>query len=657
MIATYNRPDELDRVLAGLADQAVPPLEVVVVDDESTPPAQPTFPDGVGDRWRCIRQPNGGPGKARDTGIRDASGDVIIIVDDDMIVTPRLVAAHLEQHAAGYDVVQGRFDNLSEGSQPLHDAFLAEQQRVYFEACENDPSAVEPARLSTGNVSFRRTKYLECGGFDTSMRRREDSDLGLRFAETGARFGYAPERTAMHDEPGEPLAAFLREGYEYGESELAIHTRHPDSYRPWDLVDEMPGSMRLLIRLLSRWPKSLALVGRVAGWVGTVLERLRLTGPAVQMYGAGFALHWFSGMIAQLGGRPFLGADAAAVRPDADRIQVDFEGVRIDVVDVASAVNRIVELSRLDRSAIVVTPNVDHLVLCREVPAFRRTYDRADLILADGMPIVMLTRLLRLPLRHKVSGSDLVMPLLRAAAAHELGVYILGTTEDAADEAIAKLDEQIPHLSVVGRSSPWFKPGADNPDMVKALDDVRATGADLVLVAFGSPKEGQLLDQYWDDLPPACFLACGASIDFIAGRVPRAPEWLSKVGLEWVFRLVNEPKRLWKRYLVQDVKALPIFIRVAWRRVRGVDSSFSTTPSTCAILATSLSVVLPSRILSLPSPSRLRIPAACAALRMSLTVARLNAISRISAFIFINSYTPRRPRYPVSLQRLQPMGL
>ncbi len=571
VIATYNRPTELDRVLAGLADQQIAPDEVIVVDDESTPAADPTFPDGVAGRWVCLRQPNGGPGKARDTGIREATGDVIIIVDDDMIVTPRFVASHLEKHELGYEVVQGRFDNLSSGAQPLHDSFLAEQQLAYFEACEADESAIEPVRFSTGNVSFRRERYIDCGGFDTSLRRREDSELGLRLGESGARFGYAPEQTAMHDEPGEPLSAFLREAFEYGESELAIHTRHPDTYRPWDLVDAMPAPLRVVIRLLSRWPRALAFVGKLAGWTGTALERLRITGPAVQMYGLAFALHWFSGMITRIGGRPFMGADADLTRPDADRLQVDFEGVNIDVVDVVGAVDRIVELSQLDRPSIVVTPNVDHLVLCREVPAFRRTYDRAELILADGMPIVMLTRMLRLPLRHKVSGSDLVMPLLRAAGVHDLGVYILGTTEDAADEAIAKLADDIPKLRVVGRSSPWFKPDGDNAEVGKALRELDLAGADLVLVAFGSPKEGQLLDSFWEELPPACYLACGASIDFIAGRVPRAPTWLSKVGLEWVFRLVNEPKRLWKRYLVQDVKALPIFIRVAWRRVRGVD--------------------------------------------------------------------------------------
>ena len=460
----------------------------------------------------------------------------------------------------------------------LGDAFLAEQQLAYFEACEADPAAVSPTRFSTGNVSFRRDRYIECGGFDTSMRRREDSELGLRLAETGARFGYAPESTAQHDEPGEPLSAFLREAFEYGESELAIHTRHPDTYRPWDLVDEMPGPMRLLIRLLSRWPKSLALVGKVAGWSGAAAERVGVTGPAVKLYGAAFALHWFSGMITRLGSRPFLGADAARVKPDAEPIQVDFEGVKIDVVDVPAAVKRIVALSQLDRSAIVVTPNVDHLVLCREVPAFRRTYDRADLVLADGMPIVMLTRLLRLPLRHKVSGSDLVMPLLRAAGAHDVGVYILGTTEDAADEAIAKLSVDIPNLRVVGRSSPWFKPDGDNGDVLESLREIDKLGADLVLVAFGSPKEGQLLDEFVDDLPPACFLACGASIDFIAGRVARAPGWLSKIGLEWVFRLVKEPKRLWKRYLVQDVKALPIFLRLAWRRIRGANLVITRSP-------------------------------------------------------------------------------
>lgn len=571
VVATYNRPAELERLLDGLAEQDHPPDEVIVVDDGSTPAAAPKFPDGVEDRWVIVRQDNAGAATARDTGIRRSSGAVIVICDDDMIVTPRFVASHVERHEAGYEVVQARFDEIESDDRPLYNQFVYQQQLAYFAACAEDDAAIVPERMSTGNVSFRRDRYIESGGFDTSLRRREDSELGLRLAATGARFGFTNEPTAVHDEPPEPLSRFLTVAYEYGVSEQAMYSRHPETYRPWDLVDAMPGPLRLVIGLLDRWPKAMRLVGRLAAGVGAALERIHLGGPAVQMYGVAFALHWFSGMITTIGRKP---SDAPAATPlvgETSRQQVDFDGVHIDAVEIDDAIDRIVQLAQLDRPAIVVTPNVDHLVLCKEVPAFRRTYDRADLVLADGMPIVQLSRILRLPVRSKVSGSDLVVPLLEASAAAGVKVFILGTTEEIADEAIAKLRTDIAGIDIVGRASPWFHPENNTGEATEAFEQIAATGAELVLVAFGSPKEGQLLDHFWDTMPPACFLACGASIDFIANRVPRAPEWMSRVGLEWVFRLVKEPKRLWKRYLVQDLKAVPVFARVVWRRLRGQD--------------------------------------------------------------------------------------
>ncbi len=565
VVATYNRPAELERLLEGLAEQDRAPDEVIVVDDGSTPPAAPKFPDDVEDRWTILHQENAGAATARDTGIRAASGDVILIVDDDMIVTPRLVASHLERHHAGYEVVKARFDEIESDDRPLYNQFVYEQQLAYFAACAASDDAIVPERMSTGNVSFRRDRYFESGGFDTSLRRREDSELGLRLAATGARFGFTNEPTAVHDEPAEPLSRFLTVAYEYGESEQAMYHRHPETYRPWDLVDAMPAPLRLLIGLLDRWPRLMRLTGRLAAGLGVVLERIRLRGPAVRMYGVAFALHWFSGMITKIGRKP----TAAPLVGDTPDQRVDIDGVFIDAVEIDEAIDRIVGLARLDRPSIVVTPNVDHLVLCHKVPAFRRTYDRADLVLADGMPIVQLCRLLRLPVRSKVSGSDLVVPLLRASAAAGVKVFILGTTEEIADEAIAKLRDDIPSLEIVGRASPWFNPDDDAAEAAAAFDQIAASGAELVLVAFGSPKEGQLLDRFWETMPPACFLACGASIDFIANRVPRAPAWMSRAGLEWLFRLYKEPKRLWKRYLVQDLRAVPVFARVIWRRISG----------------------------------------------------------------------------------------
>ncbi len=575
VVATFNRPDGLQRLVDGLANQETAPDEVIIVDDGSETPADPMFPTSDSTTWSLIHQDNGGPGSARHRGIEHATGDVIVIVDDDMVVTPRLVASHLERHLDGDEVVQGRFENSNTDDRPLFDRFIADQQTAFFDRCAADPSAIDPARLSTGNVSFRRALYLESGGFDLSLRRREDSELGVRLHSAGARFGYNPEYTAQHDEPPESLAQWLMVAHQYGEAEVAIAQRHPDAYRIWELFDQMPGVARFVIRSTMRWPSVMRLIGRASGRLGQLCERFGADGPGVKAYGFGYALHWFAGTTTEFGpteARRSLAAHrtgTSATELDTEPNQVVFGGVQVDIIDLPGAVDRIIELSQSDNVEIVVTPNVDHLVLQRRDPAFASIYERAALVLADGQPLIMASKLLRLPLTDKVSGSDLIDPLVAAAAANGTKVFLFGATDDTAEVAANKMRADHSDLQIVGISSPWYTPGGDNPDVLVALKEVEASGAELVLLAFGAPKQEHLLHEFGDLVPPACYVCCGASLDFVAGKVSRAPAWISKSGFEWLYRLAKEPRRLWKRYIVRDAAALPIFIKMALKRVTG----------------------------------------------------------------------------------------
>jgi exopolysaccharide biosynthesis WecB/TagA/CpsF family protein len=572
VIATYNRPTELNRLIQCLADQERHPLEVIVVDDGSDPAAHPTFPRDTSTSWRCIRQVNRGPAAARHIGITEARGDIVIIVDDDMVVTPRFVVSHLERHAAGADVVQGRFDNRDAAHRPLFDRFVDAQQAAYFDRCTGDPSAVDPTRLSTGNVSVRRQVYLDSGGFDMTLRRREDTELGIRLATSGARFDFAPERTAVHDEPPESLRRWLQVAYEYGTSEAMLADRHPNTYDPWTLLDDMPSAARRLVSATMHRPKLMAMIGRAAARFGQLAEVVHVPSIAVRGYGAGFALHWFAGMSEAFG--PAAARVAYASRRSArdglgGASRVMFGGVGVDVIGLHDAVARIIELSGAAEPSIVVTPNVDHLVLYRRDPVFAKVYDQAALVLADGAPLILLSRLLRLPLREKVSGSDLVHPLAAAAARSGTPVYLLGASDEVTAAAAQRMTNDHRDLTISGRSSPMFSRGEPNSDLAESLEQVRSSGARLVFLAFGTPKEEHLLDQFAGRLPQACFVCCGASLDFAAGRVRRAPRWLSAIGMEWTFRLALEPRRLWKRYLVQDVAVLPLFISMTVHRLLG----------------------------------------------------------------------------------------
>jgi N-acetylglucosaminyldiphosphoundecaprenol N-acetyl-beta-D-mannosaminyltransferase len=196
---------------------------------------------------------------------------------------------------------------------------------------------------------------------------------------------------------------------------------------------------------------------------------------------------------------------------------------------------------------------------------FAAAYERADLSLPDGLPLVLASGLLGPRLPEKVSGSDLVVPLMERAAARDLSVYFLGGGPGVAELARQKLVERLPTLRVVGVDAPMIRmDGAGEAraqDLKAVTDPIRAAKPDLVLVALGAPKQELFIDEVAADLAPAVFLGIGASLDFIAGTVRRAPEWAQKSGLEWFHRLVHDPVRLWRRYLVRDSEYPFILLR------------------------------------------------------------------------------------------------
>lgn len=238
----------------------------------------------------------------------------------------------------------------------------------------------------------------------------------------------------------------------------------------------------------------------------------------------------------------------------------------VDSVTRGEALDRIDVLVRAGEGGAVFTPNVDHVVLARQDPRMRAAYARASLSLADGMPLVWASRWLRTPLPEKVSGSDLVLPLLERAALRGWRVYFLGGAAGVASLARDRALQRHPDLRVVGVDAPRVNidESCERRDLV--LDPIRAARPDLVLVAFGAPKQEIWIDQVRSALRPAVLLGVGASLDFLAGTVRRAPAWMSRSGLEWLYRLSREPRRLSRRYLLRDPKFLIIVAEMrGWR--------------------------------------------------------------------------------------------
>lgn len=247
-----------------------------------------------------------------------------------------------------------------------------------------------------------------------------------------------------------------------------------------------------------------------------------------------------------------------ALAPASPRLSLGH--LEIDPVTLEGAVDRVEALVNARAGGIVFTPNVDHVMLAERNDAFRAAYADADLSLADGMPIVWASRLMGEPLPEKVSGSDLVLPLLDRAAARGWRVFLLGAGPGVAEEAAARLRAER-GVNVVGTAAPFVKVVGPDPEGDAAVEQIRAAGAQVVLVAFGAPKQELWMHRHRAALAPAVLLGVGASIDFIAGRVRRAPRWVSRSGLEWLWRLSREPRRLWRRYLVDDPEFALILLR------------------------------------------------------------------------------------------------
>ena len=237
--------------------------------------------------------------------------------------------------------------------------------------------------------------------------------------------------------------------------------------------------------------------------------------------------------------------------------------LEIDSVTFAQALAKIDELIGGRNGGAVFTPNVDHVVKAEHHADFRRAYSRADLCLADGMPLVWASRLLGLPLPEKVSGSDLMLPLMRLAAERRWRVYLLGGRPGVAQEAREKLTREL-DVTIVGIDSPVVGSDGTDTSSEQTLERLVAASPDLVLVAFGAPKQELWIDRFAEQLGPAVAIGVGGSLDFITGRVRRAPAWMSRAGLEWLFRLLQEPRRMWRRYLVED----PAFIAIVARSRR-----------------------------------------------------------------------------------------
>lgn len=241
--------------------------------------------------------------------------------------------------------------------------------------------------------------------------------------------------------------------------------------------------------------------------------------------------------------------------------KIKFLNTQIDNLNIEESLDYIDKLIKIRKPSYVVTPNVDHIVKLESDYEFKKVYEEADLVLTDGMPLIWISKLKSTPIKEKISGSDLFPKVCELAARKGYKVFLLGAAEGVSVKAAENLKNKYNELSIVGTYSPsyGFEKKEDEIELIiKMINDAKP---DILAVGLGAPKQEKFIYKFKNKLNVPISLAIGASIDFEANNMKRAPIWMQKSGLEWFYRLIKEPKRMFKRYLIDAIKIVPIIIK------------------------------------------------------------------------------------------------
>lgn len=241
--------------------------------------------------------------------------------------------------------------------------------------------------------------------------------------------------------------------------------------------------------------------------------------------------------------------------------RIQFMNIEMDNLTMEEALNKIENLIQQKKTSYVVTPNVDHIVQLERDGELRAVYQNADLVLADGKPLIWISKWYGTPIKEKVSGSDLFPKLCEMAARKKYKVFFLGAAEGVAEKAAHNLMSRYEGLQVVGTYSPPYGFEKNRMEMSKIETLIKNAEPHILIVGLGCPKQEKFIYHNQKRLGVPVSLGLGASLDFEAGNIRRAPKWMANHGFEWLFRILQEPRRMVKRYLVDDIKIFSLAIK------------------------------------------------------------------------------------------------
>ena len=238
--------------------------------------------------------------------------------------------------------------------------------------------------------------------------------------------------------------------------------------------------------------------------------------------------------------------------------RIPFMNTYLDNVSLKEAIEYIEKCILERKIGHVITPNVDQIVRIENDNYFRTICENCELLLVDGHPLMWIAKWYGTPLKEKICGSDLVPELCRVAAQKGHSVFLLGAAEGVAAKAAENLKHKYAGLKVAGVYSPPYGFEKDEKEIEKINKILFESKADMLFVGMGVPKQDIFIYENMYKYQVPMSFSIGATIDFIAGIQKRAPKWVNQIGMEWFYRFLQEPKRMFKRYFIDDVKIIKL---------------------------------------------------------------------------------------------------
>jgi N-acetylglucosaminyldiphosphoundecaprenol N-acetyl-beta-D-mannosaminyltransferase len=234
-------------------------------------------------------------------------------------------------------------------------------------------------------------------------------------------------------------------------------------------------------------------------------------------------------------------------------------GLPLDLLSLNELLSAVVRAVREGQSLTVMYLNVHCVNVAARDPAYSGALERADLVYCDGTGVKLGAQALGISVPQRMTGADWIHPLARLAAREDLSLFLLGGEPGSAEEAAARLQRENPGLRVAG-TAPGFGVGA------AILDEIRGARPDILLVGMGTPTQERWVELNREHLDVPVVWVVGALFDFVSGRIPRGPTWMTEHGLEWLCRLAAEPRKLWRRYLFGNPRFLVRVLRARWEK-------------------------------------------------------------------------------------------